>query len=188
MIEERQQIDIWSAACSTGEEPYSLAFAVLDYFEERGKSAPRIRILATDISNRALTIARKGVYAAEKLSNVPEAVVHKYMLRGSGDSHGLLRVKPKVRELVQFRRLNLMEDFEEIGEYPLILCRNAMIYFNEETQVELISRFYQRIEAGGYFFVGHSESLNRIKQPMRYICPATYRRAGDLSSKSNGGR
>jgi chemotaxis protein methyltransferase CheR len=187
-LEERQQIDVWSAACSTGEEPYSLAFALLEYFKERGKKVPEIRILASDISNRALTIARRGVYAVEKLSKVPQAIVHEYMLRGSGDSEGLLRVKPKVRELVQFRRLNLMDDFDDVGEYPLILCRNAMIYFDESTQEKVIARFYQRLESGGYFFVGHSESLNRIRQPMSYICPATYRRSGELSSRGNGGR
>jgi chemotaxis protein methyltransferase CheR len=186
-LEDRQRIDIWSAACSTGEEPYSLSFALLEYLKERGK-VPEIRIFASDISNRALTIARRGVYSAEKLARVPQAIVHQYMLRGSGASEGLLRVKPKVRELVQFRRLNLMEDFDDVGEYPLILCRNAMIYFDEATQEKVIARFHRRLESGGYFFVGHSESLNRIKQPMSYVCPATYRRSGELSPRGNGGR
>jgi chemotaxis protein methyltransferase CheR len=188
VIEVRQQINIWSAACSTGEEPYSLAFALLEYFSERGRRAPNIRILATDISNRALETARKGMYQTEKLSGVPQTIVQKYMLRGSGASQGLLLVKPLVREMVEFRRLNLMESFDGVGEYPLILCRNAMIYFDEATQERVIARFYQRLETGGYFFVGHSESLNRIKQPMTYICPATYRRSGELSSRANGGR
>jgi chemotaxis protein methyltransferase CheR len=187
-IEERQQIDVWSAACSTGEEPYSLAFSLVEYFSERGKRVPQIRILASDISNKALTIARRGVYPKEKLSKVSQVIVHKYMLRGTGASEGLLQVKPAVRDLVQFRRLNLMEDFGGVGEYPLILCRNAMIYFDEATQEQVIARFYQRLETGGYFFVGHSESLNRIKQPMNYVCPATYRRPGELAARRNGGR
>jgi chemotaxis protein methyltransferase CheR len=187
-IHERQQIDIWSAACSTGEEPYSLAFALLEYFDGQGGGVPSIRILATDISNRALTIARRAVYSVEKFLNVPQGIVHKYMLKGSGNSQGLLRVKPLVRELIQFRRLNLMESFEDVGEFPLILCRNTMIYFDEPTQEKLIARFHQRLESGGYFFVGHSESLNRIKQPMKYICPATYRRSGELFSRTSGGR
>ncbi len=187
-IEQRSQIDIWSAACSTGEEPYSLAFALLEYFGTRGKRAPVVRILATDISNRALAIARRAVYAAEKLEDVPQAIVQKYMLRGAGGSQGLLRVKPEVREMVEFRRLNLMEPFDAVGEYPLILCRNAMIYFNAGTQEELIGRFHARLQPGGYFFAGHSESLNRLKQPLHYICPATYRRSGELSSKLDGER
>ncbi len=187
-IETRQQIDIWSAACSTGEEPYSLAFALLEYFGARRQKVPMVRILATDISNRALAIALRGVYPAEKLLGVPQAIVHKYMLRGTGESQGLLRVKPAVREMVEFRRLNLMEPFEGMGEYPLILCRNAMIYFNEGTQEELIARFHSRLQPGGYFFVGHSESLNRLRQPLHYVCPATYRRSGELSSKLNGER
>lgn len=187
LLERRPRIDIWSAACSTGEEPYSLAFALLEYFEERNQSVPEIQILATDISNRALAVARKAVYSAEKLSNVPSAIVHKYMLRGTGDSQGLLRVKPRVRELVRLHRVNLMEEFGEVGAYPLILCRNAMIYFDERTQEDLIARFYQRLESGGYLFTGHSESLNRVKHSLRYIAPATYRRSGDLSSKPVGG-
>jgi chemotaxis protein methyltransferase CheR len=187
-LRERQQIDIWSAACSTGEEPYSLAFALLEYFDGWGGRVPSIRILATDISNRALTVARRAIYAVEKFSSVPQAIVHKYMLKGSGDSEGLLCVKPMVRGLIQFRRLNLMESFEGVGEFPLILCRNAMIYFDERTQEELIARFHKRLESGGYFFVGHSESLNRIKQPMKYVCPATYRRSGELLSRICGGQ
>lgn len=183
LIEDRQRIHIWSAACSTGEEPYSLAFALLEYFRERNKRAPVIQILATDISNRALTIAGKGVYPVEKLSHVPAEMMHEYMLRGLGCSHGLLRVKPGVRELVQFRRLNLIETFEEIEECPLILCRNVMIYFDEKTQEGLITRLAQRLESGGYLFTGHSESLNRVKHSLRYIAPAIYRRSGDLLSK-----
>jgi chemotaxis protein methyltransferase CheR len=180
VIEDRRQIDVWSAACSTGEEAYSLAFSLLEYFYERNKRIPSIRILATDISNRALTIARKAVYPVSKFSNVSQTIVHRYMLRGLGVSDGLLRVKPLVREMIQFERLNLMESFEDAGEFPLILCRNAMIYFNEEIQERLIARFHQRLEAGGYFFVGHSESLNRIRQPMKYVCPAVYQRSGEL--------
>jgi chemotaxis protein methyltransferase CheR len=92
-----------------------------------------------------------------------------------------------VRQLIQFRRLNLMEAFDEIGQYPLILCRNAMIYFDEVTQERLIARFYQKLESGGYFFVGHSESLNRINQPMRYIRPAIFRRSGEFLAKAAKG-
>jgi chemotaxis protein methyltransferase CheR len=187
-IEDRHRIDIWSAACSTGEEAYSLAFALLEYFEERGRRIPDIRILATDISNRALAVAGRGVYPAEKLSHVAPAIVRKYMLRGTGASEHLLCVKPEVRGLVRLRRLNLMEAFEDVGEFPLILCRNAMIYFDEVTQERLIARFHERLESGGYFFVGHSESLNRIKQPMKYIRPAIYCRSGELGSKTAEGR
>jgi chemotaxis protein methyltransferase CheR len=187
-IEDRQQIDIWSAACSTGEEPYSLAFSLLEHFDAQNKIAPNIRILATDISNRALAVARKAVYPAEKLSNISKNIVRKYMLRGSGPSHGLLRVKPAIRQLVDFQRLNLMDSFNGVGQYPLILCRNAMIYFDAETQLKLTLRFHEKLEAGGYFFVGHSESLNRIGQPLKYISPAIYRRSGKLPPAKIGAR
>jgi chemotaxis protein methyltransferase CheR len=180
MIEGRRHIDIWSAACSTGEEPYSLAFALLSYFHERGREPPCIQILATDISKKALSVAQRAVYRAEKFSGVPKEIVHRYMLRGTGPSEGLFCVKPAVRALVEFRRMNLMEPFRDAGEYPLILCRNVMIYFDGVTQERLIARFYQRLESGGFFFTGHSESLNRLRQPMRYVCPAVYRRSGEL--------
>jgi chemotaxis protein methyltransferase CheR len=176
MVECREEIRIWSAACSTGEEAYSLAFALLEYFDRRGRAVPKIRILATDISNRALVVARRAVYSSERLAHVARTILQKYMLRGLGESQGLFCVKPWVRELVVFQRLNLMESFEEVDEFPLILCRNAMIYFDEETQERLIARFHRRLE-----------SLKRIKQPMRYIQPAIYRRAGELLSQTAGG-
>ena len=174
----RQQIDIWSAASSSGEEPYSVAFAARDFY---GPTGPVVRILATDISTRILETAKKATYDTQRLSSVPKDVLQRHFLRGAGPASSLYRVKPEVRATVRFQRLNLIESFSGINTaFPLILCRNVMIYFNAATQEELIERFYQQMEPGGYLFIGHSESLNRIQHRFEYICPAIYRKPGAL--------
>ena len=104
------------------------------------------------------------------------ALMKKYLLRGSGNSDGLCRIKPHVRKLVQFQRTNLMEPFPNIGMFPLILCRNIMIYFDAPTQEQLVRRLCQQLEPGGYLFIGHSESLNGISHPLKYVKPAIYRK------------
>lgn len=173
----RSQIDIWSSASSSGEEPYSLAFAAREFY---GASCPALRILATDISTRILETAQKATYELPRLSGVPRPVLQRYFLRGSGQFADMYRVKPEVRADVRFRRVNLTEPFNIDTVFPLILCRNVMIYFNAATQEDLIGRFYQQMEPGGYLFIGHSESLNRISHQFEYICPAIYRKPGVL--------
>jgi chemotaxis protein methyltransferase CheR len=178
----RPQFQIWSAACSSGEEPYSLAFAARDFFGEPG---PRVSILATDISTRVLEMAAKGIYAASRFRGIAMPVLQRHLLRGTGASSELFRVKPEIRATIEFRRVNLMEPFRSFTQpFPLILCRNAMIYFNAETQERLVDRFYDLLEPGGYLFIGHSESLNRITHRFEYVQPAVYRRTGVLK----GGR
>jgi chemotaxis protein methyltransferase CheR len=173
-LANRPRIDIWSAACSTGEEPYSLAMATLEHYEKT--HAPEIRIMATDISTRAIAAGELGVYPVERIQGMDRAVIKKYLLRGSGKSEGLCRIKPQVRGLVQFQRTNLMEPFPNIGMFPLILCRNIMIYFDAPTQEQLVRRLCQQLEPGGYLFIGHSESLNGISHPLKYVRPAIYRK------------
>jgi chemotaxis protein methyltransferase CheR len=173
-LANRQRIDIWSAACSTGEEPYSLAMATLEHYEKG--HTPEIHIMATDISTRAIAAGEVGVYPVERVQGMDRAMMKKYLLRGSGKSDGLCRIKPHVRNLVQFQRTNLMEPFPNIGMFPLILCRNIMIYFDAPTQEQLVRRLCQQLEPGGYLFIGHSESLNGISHPLKYVRPAIYRK------------
>jgi len=177
-LASRSQIDIWSAASSSGEEPYSVAFAARDFYGDRG---PDVRIFASDISTRILETAKRATYDTQRLTGVPKDVLQRYFLRGSGSASTLYRVKPVVRNSIQFQRVNLMEPFNAIKTtFPLILCRNVMIYFNALTQQELVGRFYHQIEPGGYLFIGHSESLNRITHNFEYIAPAIYRKPGVL--------
>lgn len=170
----RPGIDIWCAACATGEEPYTLAFTILDALG--AAQSPPLRILATDISNRALETARRGVYPADRLDGVPKRWKHVYLSQGRGDSAGLYRVRPEVRALIDFRRLNLIEPFRHAIRFPAVFCRNVMIYFNTETKEKLVNRLAESLEPGGYLFVGHAESLNGLRQPLAYVKPAVYRR------------
>jgi len=183
-LAHRPQIDIWSAASSSGEEPYSVAFAAREFYAGSG---PCVRILATDISTRILDTAKNATYNLQRLNGVSKPLLQKYFLRGRNDSADLYRVKPEVRAEVRFQRLNLTEPFKDVNTiFPLILCRNVMIYFNATTQEELIERFYQQLEPGGYLFIGHSESLNRIRHQFDYVCPAIYRKPGTLKGSRMG--
>jgi chemotaxis protein methyltransferase CheR len=167
-------IRIWSAACSTGEEPYTIAFSLL---EELGMTAAsRIRILASDISTRALAAAERGVYEAERFKDCPKEWPRKYLLRGSGSWDGWFRIKPPIRSMVEFQRLNLMEPFRPAEPFHVIFCRNVMIYFNKQTQEQLVNRFASCLRPGGYLLIGHSESLTGLNQPYEYIKPAVYRK------------
>jgi chemotaxis protein methyltransferase CheR len=180
----RPQIDIWSSASSSGEEPYSVAFAARDFY---GPGGPNIRILATDISTRILETAKKATYDIQRLGGVPKDLLQRYFLRGGGTASSLYRVKPELRSTVRFQRLNLMEPFTALSTtFPLILCRNVMIYFNAATQEDLVNRFWEQMEPGGYLFIGHSESLNRIEHRFEYIRPATYRKPGVLKGARAG--
>jgi chemotaxis protein methyltransferase CheR len=168
------QIRIWCAACSTGEEPYSIAFSLL---EELGMpAASRIHILASDISSRALASAERGAYQAERFRDFPKDWLSKYLLRGSDRWEGWFRVKPPVRGTIEFQRLNLMEQFHPRQPFHAIFCRNAMIYFDKKTQEQLVNRFASCLEPGGYLLIGHSESLSGLKHPYDYIKPAVYRK------------
>jgi chemotaxis protein methyltransferase CheR len=170
----RGQIRIWSAACSTGEEPYTIVFSIL---EELGMPAlSRISLLASDISTRVLAKAKRGAYLAESFKQCPPDWPRKYMLRGLGRSEGWYMVKPALRRLIEFRRLNLMEQFHPPQLFHVIFCRNVMIYFNKETQAKLVNRFAGCLQPGGYLLIGHSESLSGLKHPYEQIKPATYRK------------
>ena len=164
----------WSAGCSTGEEPYSLAILLLEYF---GKN-PNFdaRILATDISTKVLAQAKRGVYPAVRLENIPANVVRKYFQRGYGDQEGYFRVKPPLKKMVKFNQFNLMEPLPFKEAFNLIVCRNVMIYFNKKTQQALVDKFYNTLLDGGYLFIGHAETLTGIEHRFKYVRPSVYHR------------
>ncbi|MCC6362020.1 MAG: protein-glutamate O-methyltransferase CheR [Bryobacterales bacterium] len=170
----RGNIDIWSAACSSGEEPYSIAMCLL---EELGTaSKQRVRILATDISTRVLAKAAQGVYPAERFEGMAPLQLRRHFLRGEEQWNGWCRVKKDVRDLVEFRRLNLLEPLSQVGCFGLIFCRNVMIYFDKPTQQQVVQRLSGCLMPGGYLFTGHSESLTGIEHRLRYIQPAVYQK------------
>jgi len=187
-LRDRPRITIWSAACSSGEEPYTIAFSAIEELGERAFG--QLGILATDISRRVLASAEKGVYPAARFETMPALQQRRYLLRGQDRWKGWYQVKPEVRRLVEFRRLNLMENFAHLGPFPVIFCRNVMIYFDKPTQQELVQRLAGRLEPGGYLLIGHAESLNAIEHPLCYLKPAVYRKpeAGPEGPPARRGR
>ena len=167
----RQGIEIWSAASSTGEEPYSILFTML---EALGPAAD-VRVLATDISTRALAKVAGAVYEAERVDALPAEWRRKYFLRGNGKWQGYYRVKPELRERVRPRRFNLIADEPPNSAFPAIFCRNVMIYFNKATQGRVVQRLGSVLESGGFLMIGHSESLAGLDHGLEYVQPAVYR-------------
>ncbi|SFM30947.1 MCP methyltransferase, CheR-type [Ectothiorhodospira mobilis] len=154
---ERRGLRIWSAGCSTGEEPYSIAITLMEAFGDR---QPPVRILATDLDTQVVRHAEEGIYPAERVARMPEAQVKRYFLRGKGGMKGLVRVKPQVRELVTFKPFNLLGSEWPLKEpFDAIFCRNVLIYFDKPTQYRLLARFHPQLRPDGLLFVGHSESL-----------------------------
>lgn len=170
----RARFDIWCAACATGEEPYTICCSLL---EEMGPPArARARILASDISTRALAAARLGAYGDDRLEGLPEIWKRKYFEPEQGQAQRRWRVRPEVRQMVEFRRINLIEPLPGLGPFPVIFCRNVMIYFDRPTQERVAGRLAERLEPGGYLLVGHAESLTGLHHDLTYVCPAVYRR------------
>ena len=165
---------VWSAACSSGEEPYSIALALEEYFTAHPPSWPR-QIEASDISTRILEKAKAAIYPEETVSRMGAAMVKAYFQTGYAEQAGLYRLKPSVRSLVRFHQLNLLKGALPFNEpFQIIFCRNVMIYFDRPTQEELIQRLKSKLTPGGYLMVGHSESLTGINHGLKMIRPATY--------------
>lgn len=169
-------VRIWSAACSTGEEPYTVALIAQEYFGNRGRDVPSI--LASDISTHALETARMAKYPAQRLQQAFAPWLRKHLLRGDGRWEGWYRMRPEIVEMVDFRRINLIEPFPELGCFDVIFCRNVMIYFSHETQARLVHRLAACLKPGGYLFVGHSETLTGIQHGLEHVQPAIYRKRG----------
>lgn len=166
---------IWSAGCSTGEEPYTLAMVLQEFAEQ----CPGFdfRILATDLSTRVLQSGRVAVYHEERTAPVPPDLKRKYFLRSKDRSERVVRIVPQLREKVEFRRLNFMgEDFGIRERVDIIFCRNVIIYFDRPTQERLLQRFCTQLAPGGFIFMGHSETLNGLDVPLVQVSPTIYRK------------
>jgi len=176
-LEHEKRIRIWSSACSTGEEPYTIAMAL-----HEGVSNPaqwNFQILASDISTRVLAHAARGLYAEDRIRDVPAEIVRRHFLRGRGESAGLVKVKPHLSQIITFRRMNLMDErFPIKAPLDLVFCRNVMIYFDRPTQERLVNKFYRHLKPGGYLFIGHSESLQWVSHPFKTVAPTIYLKEG----------
>ncbi len=169
-----KQVNIWSAGCSSGEEPYTLSICLHEFAEK--VSDLDIRILATDISTKMLTTAASGVYHQSQIHTIPPVVLRKYFQRGQDRWNEHYRLKPFVRNTIQFQRLNLMEPFPFNNKFQIIFCRNVMIYFDKTIQNKLVNKYYNCLEPGGYLFIGHSESLMGTEHRFKYIQPTIYQK------------
>jgi len=168
---------IWSAGCSTGEEPYTLSM-VLSEFAARQPGGFPFEILATDISTRVLDVARRGVYPENRIQPIPQGLRKKYLLRGKDRNNPEVRIVPELRSLVKFGRLNFMDrEFGLSDPMDIIFCRNVIIYFDKPTQEQLMGKFCQNLRPGGFLLVGHSESLQGYDVPLIQVAPTIYRRA-----------
>jgi len=166
---------VWSAGCSTGEEPYTLAMVLSDFAGLHPSF--RFSILATDISTKVLDRAREAVYDADRVAAVPLAMKQKYLLRSKDPSKGAVRIVPELRSIVQFKRLNLMEEAFSFSEpVDVIFCRNVIIYFDRKTQEQLITRFCKVLKTNGHLFLGHSESIHGFTLPLRRLTSTVYRK------------
>jgi chemotaxis protein methyltransferase CheR len=164
---------IWSAGCSTGEEPYTLAMILDEYFGLQKQQWDK-KVLATDLSHRVLSIAEKGAYQNEAVAAIPPKWRHGYF-KNNGDGSSV--VADKIKNEVIFRRFNLMEPYFPFKrKFHVIFCRNVMIYFDQRTKTELVRKFYDHLEPGGYLFIGQSETINREAVKFRYVMPAIYRK------------
>jgi len=172
------EIRIWSAACSSGEEPYTMAMVVRDHLPVEAQR--RTRILATDISNRIIATARAARYSGTQLQGLSAEVLRKHLDRQPGSPEAWT-VKREVREMVRFARLNLMDAWPMKGPFDVILCRNVMIYFDRETQARLVDRFAALLPPGGILCVGHAESLSGFAHGLEQLQPAVYRKPGGAS-------
>jgi len=171
-----QQVRVWSAGCSTGEEPYSLAMMLLAYLPpERGWE---IEIMGTDLSSRAIESARRAIWPIVKAQEIPEKYLKRFMLKGIGSQAGCMKAGPEIRAIVRLENLNLNAEYYSIaGIFDLILCRNVLIYFDAESRARVIRRLQNYLAPAGYLFVGHAESLNGLSEQLRHVVPTVYHQA-----------
>jgi chemotaxis protein methyltransferase CheR len=173
----RRPMKVWSAGCSTGAEPYTLAMVLSEVAARIPGFA--FQILATDICSRVLGIARTAVYDERDADPIPMVCKKKYLLRSKDHSRPRIRIVPELRRQVDFRPLNLMDaDYAMTAGLDIIFCRNVIIYFDRPTQYGVLSRLCRCLKTGGYLFMGHSETLNGFELPLRPVASTVYRKTG----------
>jgi len=171
----RQPMRIWSAGCSSGEEPYTMAMVLSEFAAEHRDF--RYAILASDISTRILDTAKTAIYPEDRVDTVAPHFKKKYLLRSKDRGRSLVRICPQLRSQITFRRINFMdEDFGVADKMDVIFCRNVVIYFDKATQQTLMKKFYHQLRPGGYLFLGHSETLNGIDVDFKVVASTVYRK------------
>lgn len=170
----QKKLRIWSAACSMGEEPYSIAMTLADALPDI--SSWDIRILATDIDSKVLSSAASGVYGLNRVEKLDQKLIKRWFLKGKGKQSGNVRVRPFLQDYITFKNLNLMNAWPVKGPLDFIFCRNVMIYFDQETQKKLLDRFAEILKPDGYLLVGHSESPFRLTDRFKLVGKTIYQK------------
>lgn len=168
----QRQIKVWSAGCSTGEEPYSLAMTLL----ENVPSGWDVKILATDLDTNVLATAAEGIYALERVTSIGEQRLKRWFQKGVGAQSRKARARADLRRIIHFKQLNLMQDWPMQGVFDVIFCRNVLIYFDRDTKARLVNRYAGLLRQGGHLFIGHSESLHQIDVPFMLVGHTIYRK------------
>jgi chemotaxis protein methyltransferase CheR len=162
---------LWSAASSSGEEPYSIAMLLADVLGDTPWE-----IIGSDISTRILERARSGLYAMERAEDIPKHYLSRFCLKGTGSQEGKFLVAKELRNRIQYRQVNLNETLPKMGEFDVIFLRNVMIYFDMETKRQVVSRMIPLLNPGGHLIIGHSESLNGVTDELKVVMPSVYRK------------
>lgn len=166
-----QPLRVWSAACSSGEEPYTLAMVLASELGADGWE-----ILGSDINTQVLAHAQRGVYRVQRLKEIPEPFVKRYCLKGVRTQAGHFAMGSALRRNVRFRRVNLHETLPDVGQFDIIFLRNVMIYFDDTVKRQVVQRLTERLRPGGYFFIGHSETLNGLSTELASVHTTVYRK------------
>lgn len=170
--EDTRKIRIWSAGCSTGEEPYSIAITVLEALEQHPNWD--VRILATDLDTNVVATATAGKYTEERITGLDKATKKRWFLKGSGDNAGFVKVSRELQEIITFKQLNLMNQWPMNGSFDIVFCRNVVIYFDKPTQRVLFDRYANILSDNGGLFIGHSETLFKVSERFKSIGNTIY--------------
>ncbi|MBF0107970.1 MAG: chemotaxis protein CheR [Magnetococcales bacterium] len=180
----RRPVQIWSAPCSTGEEPYTMAIVLLEFAESQRIPQYKGQILGTDLSTRALKHGQNAVYDMDRVAELPVVLKKKYMLRSRDPNNQKVKMGPELRQMVRFQHLNFMDGSYNVSQtMDIIFCRNCLIYFDRPTTEAIVNKLCRHLAPGGYFFVGHSETLNNLKVPLVQVAPTIYQFPTGSSAK-----
>lgn len=173
----RTSIKLWSAGCSTGQEPYTLSIVMSEFIRQNAGMLRGYSVLATDVSTKVLDTASAAVYDLQAVANIPKDIKQRYFLKSKNEINPQVRLKQDIRNHVDFMRLNFMDDdFGFRDTMQIIFCRNVLIYFDKPTQERVIQKFMNYLEPNGYLFLGHSETIFGMNLPLKTVAPTVFQR------------
>jgi len=176
-VVSQKELEIWSAGCSSGEEPYTLGMVIDHYYDQHPNLKTGFSVLGTDISLEVLKTAQRAVYHEMRIAPVPMGMRKKYLLRSKSRDKEVIKIAPELRRQIRFEQLNFMDkEFGFKKSFDIIFCRNVIIYFDKPTQEEILNRLCRHLVKGGYFFQGHSESIQGMSLPLKAVSPTIYRK------------